>query len=245
MDELGRGTATHDGVAIACATLSHLVSHIQCLSLFVTHYPEVASLAVNQQHSTADEQPDAPTPQSPAAAAISEGCVAEQSAGPGPAAQGSKQGAAGGGSAQTAGNSSDGAGQIQASAGSSISKHVAVYHMSYVRQDTAPQQAAAEAAATGTGAESSPAAAAGGTAAADSSSASAAAEAIPVITFLYKLAEGAADESFGLNVAQVCMWAGGRGLGLGLAWSWAGCFWRCTLGGDRMPQLSKPVQLLL
>jgi hypothetical protein len=84
--------------------------------------------------------------------------------------------------------------------------------MSYVRQDTSPQQAAAEAAATGSGAESSPAAAAagGGTAAADSGPAVAAVEAIPVITFLYKLAEGAADESFGLNVAQVCVWLDGR-----------------------------------
>jgi hypothetical protein len=88
-----------------------------------------------------------------------------------------------------------------------------VYHMSYVRQDTAPQQPAAEPAATGIGVASSPVAAAGGTAATDVGPAAAAAEAIPVITFLYKLAEGAADESFGLNVAQVCVagcraWAG-------------------------------------
>eukprot|EP00775_Hariotina_reticulata_P004121 gene4121-4367_t len=45
MDELGRGTATHDGVAIASATLQYLVSQRQCLSLFVTHYPEVAAAA--------------------------------------------------------------------------------------------------------------------------------------------------------------------------------------------------------
>lgn len=42
MDELGRGTATHDGVAIAMATLGHCVSHLKCLTLFVTHYPEVS-----------------------------------------------------------------------------------------------------------------------------------------------------------------------------------------------------------
>jgi len=46
MDELGRGTSTHDGVAIAHATCSHLVDEIKCLSLFVTHYPSIAELAV-------------------------------------------------------------------------------------------------------------------------------------------------------------------------------------------------------
>eukprot|EP00898_Chlorokybus_atmophyticus_P006111 jgi/Chlat1/6500/Chrsp45S05988 len=44
LDELGRGTSTHDGVAIAYATLQHLVAQTQCLTLFVTHYPSVASL---------------------------------------------------------------------------------------------------------------------------------------------------------------------------------------------------------
>nr|ODO02407.1 DNA mismatch repair protein MSH3 [Cryptococcus depauperatus CBS 7855] len=41
MDELGRGTSTHDGVAIAYATLSHIAS-VGCNTLFVTHYPIVA-----------------------------------------------------------------------------------------------------------------------------------------------------------------------------------------------------------
>lgn len=44
MDELGRGTSTHDGSAIAYATLDHLVSELRCVTLFVTHYPMVASL---------------------------------------------------------------------------------------------------------------------------------------------------------------------------------------------------------
>ncbi|KAK9916549.1 hypothetical protein WJX75_003960 [Coccomyxa subellipsoidea] len=44
IDELGRGTATHDGLAIAHATLQHLVTTTRCLTLFVTHYPKVASL---------------------------------------------------------------------------------------------------------------------------------------------------------------------------------------------------------
>ena len=46
LDELGRGTSTHDGVAVAHATLEHLVSASSSLSgtltLFVTHYPSVA-----------------------------------------------------------------------------------------------------------------------------------------------------------------------------------------------------------
>lgn len=45
LDELGRGTSTHDGVAIAYATLHHVVSNIRCLSMFVTHYPSLAKLA--------------------------------------------------------------------------------------------------------------------------------------------------------------------------------------------------------
>ena len=38
MDELGRGTSTFDGTAIAGATVKHLVERSQCLSLFATHY---------------------------------------------------------------------------------------------------------------------------------------------------------------------------------------------------------------
>ncbi|XP_071506743.1 DNA mismatch repair protein Msh3-like [Diadema antillarum] len=44
MDELGRGTSTHDGVAIAYATALHLISEVKCLTLFVTHYPPLAEL---------------------------------------------------------------------------------------------------------------------------------------------------------------------------------------------------------
>ncbi|XP_025077388.1 DNA mismatch repair protein Msh3-like isoform X3 [Pomacea canaliculata] len=42
MDELGRGTSTHDGVAIAYATLRHFITMTRCLTLFVTHYPLLA-----------------------------------------------------------------------------------------------------------------------------------------------------------------------------------------------------------
>ena len=38
LDELGRGTATFDGMAIAHAVLTHLTDTIGCRSLFATHY---------------------------------------------------------------------------------------------------------------------------------------------------------------------------------------------------------------
>ncbi|KAF8008565.1 hypothetical protein BT93_K2284 [Corymbia citriodora subsp. variegata] len=44
IDELGRGTSTHDGVAIAYATLHHLLEKKRCMTLFVTHYPKIAEI---------------------------------------------------------------------------------------------------------------------------------------------------------------------------------------------------------
>ncbi|XP_024028652.1 DNA mismatch repair protein MSH3 isoform X2 [Morus notabilis] len=44
IDELGRGTSTHDGVAIAYATLHHLLEQKRCMVLFVTHYPKIAEI---------------------------------------------------------------------------------------------------------------------------------------------------------------------------------------------------------
>lgn len=44
VDELGRGTSTYDGVAIAYATLEYFLKNIRCLTLFVTHYPKLAEL---------------------------------------------------------------------------------------------------------------------------------------------------------------------------------------------------------
>jgi len=38
LDELGRGTSTFDGYAIAYAVLSHIVSRQRALTLFATHY---------------------------------------------------------------------------------------------------------------------------------------------------------------------------------------------------------------
>ena len=43
MDELGRGTSTFDGTAIASATVKHLVERNQCLALFATHVSSLAS----------------------------------------------------------------------------------------------------------------------------------------------------------------------------------------------------------
>ncbi|KAK7734470.1 Mismatch repair protein msh3 [Botryosphaeria dothidea] len=45
LDELGRGTSTHDGVAIAQAVLDYVVRDIQALTLFITHYQNLARLA--------------------------------------------------------------------------------------------------------------------------------------------------------------------------------------------------------
>ncbi|KAJ6630634.1 DNA mismatch repair protein MSH3 [Mycena sp. CBHHK59/15] len=42
LDELGRGTSTFDGMAIAYAVLHQLVASTRCKTLFITHYPVVA-----------------------------------------------------------------------------------------------------------------------------------------------------------------------------------------------------------
>ena len=46
IDELGRGTSTHDGTALAMATLHHLAHTTRCVTLFTTHYLPVARLAL-------------------------------------------------------------------------------------------------------------------------------------------------------------------------------------------------------
>ncbi|EEH45022.1 DNA mismatch repair protein MSH3 [Paracoccidioides brasiliensis Pb18] len=47
LDELGRGTSTHDGVAIAHAVLDYMVRDLRSLTLFITHYQSLSSQALN------------------------------------------------------------------------------------------------------------------------------------------------------------------------------------------------------
>jgi DNA mismatch repair protein MutS len=45
LDEIGRGTATYDGLSIAWATVEHLHYSIVCRALFATHYHELTHLS--------------------------------------------------------------------------------------------------------------------------------------------------------------------------------------------------------
>jgi len=47
LDEVGRGTSTYDGVAIAWACVEHLHNRTQCRGLFATHYFELTELERN------------------------------------------------------------------------------------------------------------------------------------------------------------------------------------------------------
>src|SRR5215469_12042396 len=44
MDEVGRGTTVTDGLAIAYATLHHLVTKNKCRALFATHFHELSDM---------------------------------------------------------------------------------------------------------------------------------------------------------------------------------------------------------
>lgn len=45
MDEIGRGTSTYEGSALALAIAEHMCKNVNAFTLFSTHYPEIASLA--------------------------------------------------------------------------------------------------------------------------------------------------------------------------------------------------------
>jgi DNA mismatch repair protein MutS len=50
LDEIGRGTSTHDGLAIARAVVEHLHNVTAARTLFATHYHELASMADELPH---------------------------------------------------------------------------------------------------------------------------------------------------------------------------------------------------
>ena len=52
LDEVGRGTSTHDGLAIAQATMEYLHDEVGCRTLFATHYHELADAADKMAHAT-------------------------------------------------------------------------------------------------------------------------------------------------------------------------------------------------
>jgi DNA mismatch repair protein MutS len=50
LDEIGRGTSTFDGVAIAWAVTEHLHDRTGCKTIFATHYHELTQLTETLQH---------------------------------------------------------------------------------------------------------------------------------------------------------------------------------------------------
>ena len=49
LDEIGRGTATFDGLSIAWSVAEHLHDEVQCRTLFATHYHELCALADSKE----------------------------------------------------------------------------------------------------------------------------------------------------------------------------------------------------
>ena len=62
LDEIGRGTSSLEGAALAQAVLEHLHTHSQCMTLFATHYRELAlglqgTKGMRFVHALTDEEP--------------------------------------------------------------------------------------------------------------------------------------------------------------------------------------------
>ena len=61
-DEIGRGTATFDGMAIAQSIIEYIASSIQCITLFSTHYHELTmmddSFHIQNVHASASIEDD-------------------------------------------------------------------------------------------------------------------------------------------------------------------------------------------
>ncbi len=49
LDEIGRGTATYDGLSIAWSVVEHLHDRVKCRSLFATHYHELTQLSESRE----------------------------------------------------------------------------------------------------------------------------------------------------------------------------------------------------
>lgn len=50
LDEIGRGTSTFDGLAIAWAVAEHILDAVRCRTIFATHYHELTQLAHEKEH---------------------------------------------------------------------------------------------------------------------------------------------------------------------------------------------------
>jgi DNA mismatch repair protein MutS len=80
LDEVGRGTATFDGVSIAWAATEYLHNEVGAKTLFATHYHELTALAdhlerVENVHVAVDGEPSSPS------ASGTESCPADESGG--------------------------------------------------------------------------------------------------------------------------------------------------------------------
>jgi DNA mismatch repair protein MutS len=65
LDEVGRGTATYDGISIAWAATEYIVNRIRAKTLFATHYHELTTLGdtlptVENVHVAVAGEPDSP-----------------------------------------------------------------------------------------------------------------------------------------------------------------------------------------